>query len=169
MLKHPHPLDDVMDSFNLSNVVLGPTCFRNVENPSLVDVRRLTNVLNVLIGISDFHNFISVATKMYKLNNTVREIAYRSYQRFNKLIYLHDLNSAPFYVSDVFNDVDDQYGFYNGLERNHGPPWTVKARQLPYMNDKLSKAINVKGNLGRKYQKIKSSHSWNTFRNSEIW
>ena len=119
MLKHPHPLDDVMDSFNLSNVVLGPTCFRNVENPSLVDViltnspRRLTSVLNVSIGISDFHNFIGVATKMYKPNNTVREIAYRSYQRCNKISYLHDLNSAPFHVSNVFNDVDDQYGFYN--------------------------------------------------------
>ena len=52
MLKHPHPLNDVMDSFNLSNVVLGHTCFKNVENPSLIDViftntpRRLTSVLN---------------------------------------------------------------------------------------------------------------------------
>ena len=54
MLKHPHPLDDVMDSFKLSNVVLGHTCFRNVENSSSIDViltntpRRLTSVLNVL-------------------------------------------------------------------------------------------------------------------------
>ena len=52
MLKHPHPLNDVMDSFNLSNVVLGHTCFKNVENPSLIYViftdapRRLTSVLN---------------------------------------------------------------------------------------------------------------------------
>ena len=43
-----------MDSFKLSNVVLGLTCFRNVENPSSIDViltntpRRLTIVLNVL-------------------------------------------------------------------------------------------------------------------------
>ena len=47
-----------MDSCSLPNVVLGPTCFRNVENSSLVDViltntpRRLTSVLNVSIGIA---------------------------------------------------------------------------------------------------------------------
>ena len=121
-------------------------------------------------GISDFHNFIGVATKMYKPNNTVREITYRSYKRFNEISYLHDLNSAPFHVSDVFNDVDDQYDFYNGLLkeimdcRDPLKRRTVKARQLPHMNDKLRKAINVKGNLRRKYKKIKSSHSWNKFR-----
>ena len=56
-------------------------------------------------GISDFHNFIGVATKMYKPNNTVREITYRSYKRFNEISYLYDLNSAPFHASDVFNDM----------------------------------------------------------------
>ena len=119
MLKHPHPLDDVMDSFNLSNVVLGPICFRNVENSSLIDViltntpRRLTSVLNVSIGISDFHNFTGGQTKCINLITQCVKTLIDFTARFNEISYLHDLNSAPFTCSDVFNDVDDQYGFYN--------------------------------------------------------
>ena len=41
---------------------------------------------------------------------------------------------------------------------------TAEAQQRPFVNDKLRKAFNVKGHLRRKYQKINSSHSWNTFR-----
>ena len=43
---------------------------------------------------------------------------------------------------------------------------TVKAQQRPFVNDKLRKAINVKGHLRIKYHKIKFSHSWNIFRES---
>ena len=77
-LKNPNPLDDVLDIFSLTNVVHEPTCFKNVDNPTLIYViltntpRRLTNVLNVSLGISDFHNLICVATKMCKPNNITR-------------------------------------------------------------------------------------------------
>ena len=80
VLKHPNLLDDVLDILSLTNVVREPTCFKNVDNPTLIDLiltntpRRLTTVLNVPLGISDFHNFICVATRMCKPTKAIRQI-----------------------------------------------------------------------------------------------
>ena len=157
VLKHPNLLDDVLDILSLTNVVREPTCFKNVDNPTLIDLiltntpRRLTTVLNVPLGISDFHNFICVATRMCKPTKAIRQITYRSYKRFNETAYLHDLNCAPLHVSHIFTDVDDQYCFFNTILKQimdqHAPikHKTVKTKQLPYMNNTLRKAINVKG------------------------
>ena len=114
MMTKSNALADTLDVFNLRNVVRKPTCFKNVLNPSLLDViltntpRRLTSVLNVSLGICDFHNFICVATQMCKPKEQISHIVYRSYKHFNEELYLKDLQSAPFHVSNVFTDVDDQ-------------------------------------------------------------
>ena len=96
VLKHPNLLDDVLDIIlNLTNVVRESTCFKNVGHPTLIDLiltntpRRLTTVLNVPLGISDFHNFICAATIMCKPTKAIRQITYRSYNRFNDTAYLH--------------------------------------------------------------------------------
>ena len=53
VLNHPNPLDDSLDILNLINVVQRNTCFKNVDNLTLLDVmltntpRRLTSVLNM--------------------------------------------------------------------------------------------------------------------------
>ena len=40
----------------------------------------------------------------------------------------------------------------------------MKARQLPYMNDDLRKAINVNGMLHRKAYKFNSDTAWKLFK-----
>ncbi len=69
--KDNNPLKSVLDDYGLQNVIKGPTCFKNPHVPTLNDViltncpRRLAGTLNVNIGVSDFHNQIQAATKMY--------------------------------------------------------------------------------------------------------
>ena len=122
------------------------------------------------LGISDFHNLICVATKMCKPNKIRRQIAYRSYKHFNEVMYLHDLECAPFHVSHIFTDIDDQYWFYNTMLKDiidqHAPikHRTVKAKQLPYMNNKLRKATNVKGHLRRRFNAMKTTSTWRNYR-----
>ena len=176
VLNHPNLLDDSLDILNLTIVVQGPTCFKNVDNPTLLDViltntpRRLTSVLNMSLGISDFHNFICIATKMCKPNKIRRQIVYRSYKHFNEVMYLHDLECAPFHVSHIFTDIDDQYWFYNTMLKDiidqHAPikHRTGKAKQLPYMNNKLRKAINVKGHLRRRFNAMKTTSTGRNYR-----
>ena len=67
----------------MTNVMSNATCFKNSQNPSLIDViitdkpNRIRSTLNVNTGISDFHHLIGVATKMHvpKHNQSVDHIA----------------------------------------------------------------------------------------------
>ena len=85
-------------------------------------------------------------------------------------VYLHDLDCAPFHVSHIFTDVDDQYCFFNTLlkqimdQRAPIKHKIVKAKQLPYMNNILRKANNVKGHLRRKHNAMKTNNTWNKYR-----
>ncbi len=49
-----------------------------------------------------------------------------------KSTYIHDLEMAPFHVGEVFDDVDDQYFFFNTMYSNitneHVP---LKTRNIP--------------------------------------
>ena len=64
-------LSDSCVLYNLSNLVVGPTCF-NGDKPSAVDVllssepKRFKCAINTSCSLSDFHNFTCVATKLHK-------------------------------------------------------------------------------------------------------
>ena len=175
-LNHPNQLTQVCDSFDLKQIVKGPTCFKSSDNPSLLDLiltncpRSITSSINLPLGISDFHNFISAATKINRPSNEPRTINYRTMKNFNEDVYKQDLEIAPFHVSQIFDDVDDQMWFHNNLLTNiieKNAPMkqkTIRIKQLPYMNDQLRKAINVKANLRRKLHKIHNQQNWENFR-----
>ena len=82
-------LNDICDSFNLSQLVKGPTCFKKGCNPSLVDVI-ITNKKNMCLkttnsptGVSDCHNIISTVVKGNLPAQKRREVTYRSYKTFD--------------------------------------------------------------------------------------
>ena len=64
-------LCDLCVSYNLTNLVGGPTCFKG-NNPSAVDVllssepKRFKGALNVICSLSDFHIVTCVASKLHK-------------------------------------------------------------------------------------------------------
>ena len=70
------------------NIVRKPTC-RKGKNASLLDViltnvpKRLQNVINCDVGLSDFHDMICYATKMHVSKRPKTTIKYRSYKKFN--------------------------------------------------------------------------------------
>ena len=173
---NPNQLSNICDSYDLKQIIKGPTCFKNVDNPTLLDViltnapRSVKQSINISLGISDFHNYISASTKIACPSDEPKTVHYRTFKNFNEVFYRNDLETAPFHVSNVFDDVDDQLWFHNTLLLDvidkHAPKKqkTIKHKQLPYMNDRLRKAINVKAALRRKYQKFKSRESWQNFK-----
>ena len=157
-------LKDVMDIHGLCNLIESPTCFKS-DNPSLIDValtshrRRIADTLNINTGISDFHNFIAYSTKMHVPRNESRLICYRSYKQFDEASFKHDLDVAPFYVWNVFDDVDDIFWFNHALMKNitdgHAPIKYKKSvkQPVPFMHSKLRKACQQKSKLRNKYFK----------------
>jgi exonuclease III len=165
-----------MNAYSLKNLVCEPTCFKSINNPSIIDViitntpARIASHLNTCVGISDFHNLVCAATKMHAPKNLARKIMYRSYRKFNNDAFVRDLSYAPLDVCNVFDDVDDAMWAYdtllNDVLNEHAPVKSKMLRrpQLPYMNGELRRAINVKAMLRRKFNKCKSIHTWSLFK-----
>ena len=105
-------LKDVKDIHGLCYLIESPTCYKS-DNPSLIDVvltshrRRIADTLNINTGISDFHNSIAYSKNMHVSRNESRLICYRSYKHFDEASFKQDLDVAPFYVGNAFDDVDD--------------------------------------------------------------
>lgn len=101
----PNDLSALTDTLALTNVVKGPTCFKSLTNPSLIDViltntpNRIMAHLNENVDISDCHNLVCAATRIHAPNNAPRWITYRSYRRFDEESFKNDLSNAPLHVS----------------------------------------------------------------------
>ena len=52
---------------------------------------------------------------MHVPRNGNKNITYRSYKHFNKDSFKYDMDAAPFYVRNIFDDVDDIFWFYHTL------------------------------------------------------
>lgn len=168
-------LSNILDVHGVKNLVNGPTCFKSVT-PTSIDVvltnvpKRIQNTVSIDVELSDFHHMVCWATKMSVPPKPERIVKYRSYKKFEESEYTKDLSAAPFHVSEVFDDVDDCYWFCEKLITDliniHAPLKSrkVKSNDVPYMNDELRKATNVKNMFKRKFDKCKSTENWNRYR-----
>ena len=172
-----HALKDVMQNYNIVNIIKEPTCSKSDTNPSIIDVilttcpKRLAVAMNINIGLSDFHNLVGVATRLAKPKSKPNKIVYRSFKHFSEEKYLQDLEMTPFHIANVFDDVDDIMWAHDTLfadiVNEHAPLKckNVKGKQVPYMNGTLRRAINVKAMLKRKFDKDKTNkQNWAKFK-----
>ena len=169
-------LSDTLTMLNLSNMIQGPTCHKNVHSPTLLDVfltnckKSVSSTFNIDIGLSDFHNVIGFATKMFVPDVGMRKISYRSYKHYDEDLYKNDLTAAPFHICEIFDDVDDMVWVHNKLLSDiidtHAPRKVkcTKGQTAFYMNNALRKEINYKAMLKRKFNKQKTSESWSKFK-----
>ena len=103
---------------------------------------------------------------MHAPSTAPRVVNYRTYKHFNEDDFTQDIAKAPFQVGEIFDDIDDKIWFYNNLLINvietHAPMKRklIKCKQVPYMNGKLRKAINVKAMLRRKFDKYRTDTAW---------
>ena len=69
-MANPNHLSQVCDTYGLKRIVKKPTCYNSRDNPSLLDViitncsKSVAETINLPLGISDFHNYISAAIKI---------------------------------------------------------------------------------------------------------
>ena len=162
-------IHDLCDLYCLTNLIKEATCHKGT-NPSILDIilvsnpRRYVAVLNAECPISDFHNIIGAATKRFAPLKTPRQILYR-YKSFNEIDFINYIESIPFHVMDIFDDVDDMAWFTSTLIRDviddHAPirTKTIKSESVPYMNYCLRKA-QYKRNMARNKFRIYGKSYW---------
>ena len=151
---------DFCDTYNLKNIVTGPTCFKSPTNPSSVDLiltnkhRSFTENVNIETGLSDFHLMTTCTMKSYFPKQRPIRIKYRSYKKFDSVFFHTELQNRLLGLSE--------YPTYNIFESifiellNKRAPLKeklVRANNSPFMNKLLTKAIMKRSRLKNKFIK----------------
>ena len=118
-------INNVLDVYNMKNIIISPTCFKSRDNPPLLDViltisntsKMIADVINVNTEISDFHHLIGFSTRLHFPKKSRKESVYRSYRNLDELGYKQDMSVIPYHVGEIFDDIDDQYWFTQNLYR----------------------------------------------------
>ena len=90
-------LDDFLDEYHAKNMVKVPTCFKNPDNPSCIDLfvtnsyRSFMKTMAVSTGLSDFHKMIVTVMRSTFPKVKPKTINYRDYSKYNKVAFGSDL------------------------------------------------------------------------------
>ena len=96
-------LDSFLYQHELKNLVKEKACFKNVSNPSCIDLLLTNSALSfqhtetVSTGLSDFHKLVLTVLKTTISKSKPREIHYRDYKKFDSLKFNVDLKNASAY------------------------------------------------------------------------
>ena len=91
-------LRNFCDLYKLKNLVREPTCFKNPDNPSCIDLfltncsRSFQDTQIIETGLSDFHKMDLTVLKMYFTKQKHETIFYRNYKKFDNLKFKEVLN-----------------------------------------------------------------------------
>ena len=83
-----HYIESFFYEHELINLVKEKTCFKNMQNPSFIDLLLTNNsypfkqTTTVCPGLSDCHKLVLTVLKTSILKGSLRQITYRDYKRF---------------------------------------------------------------------------------------
>ena len=167
------PLDTYMHEFinmyGLKNLVNEPTCYKNVNNPSCIDLiltnrpKSFQTTTAIETGLSDFHKMTITIMKTFFKKKKPKIIQYRDYKKFSntlfrtelmELLYTHDVNNIDY--NDFDNLVMGLINAYAPIKYKY-----IRANEAPFMNKEFKKAIMVRSKLKNIYnrEKSESAHS----------
>ena len=92
-------LNDFCNVYNLRNIVKEPTCFKNPDNSSCIDLfltnrpRCFQNTVAVETGISDFRKMVTTVLKDLYKKQKPNIIQYRKHDSFNNDLFREELNN----------------------------------------------------------------------------
>ena len=163
-------LNTFLSDYDAKNLVKDKTCFKNIENPSCIDLI-ITNSISsfqdtktISTGLSDFHKMVVTVLKTTFLKNKPREIIYRDYSKFNEERFSENLKRSL--SSDDTHDYDKFEDIFLKVLNVHAPikKKVVRANNMPYMTKTLRKAIMRRSALENKYHKSKSLDDRNAYK-----
>ena len=137
------------------------TCFKNVSNPSCIDLFLTNNALSfqhtetVSTGLSDFHKLVLTVLKTTISKSKPREIHYRDYKKFDSLKFNVDLKNA-FAHENIESWIKFDEVFLAVLNRHATLKKKIlRANHASHMSKTLRKAIIRRSYLEKKYLKKK--------------
>lgn len=162
-------LVDFNQQYDSKNIVKEPTCFKNIDNPSTIDLiitnspRSCWNTKSLINGLSDFHALV-VTTLNIKYNKPKpKEVIYRNYKNFNLEVFQRDLMTV---FSSGCNDYDTFENMFLSTLNLHAPfkRKIIRGNHAPYINRQLRKAMMKRNELQTKYYRSKANQDFETFK-----
>ena len=154
-------LEEFWASYNLKNLIKQPTCFKNPDNPTLIDLIlanhpksfHLSSVFET--GLSDFHKLTLTVLKTFHVKHKPKIIHYRNFNHSDNASFRADLlqelpleNVLPGEFEKVKYISSKVLNIYAPIKEKH-----VRCNQSPFMSKQLGKAIMARTRLLNKYRK----------------
>ena len=154
-------------TYNFKSLVNKPTCFKNPNNPSCIDLiltnksLSFQNTSMIETGLSDFHSLTITTMKCNFQKQVQKVITYRNYKYFDNDRFRNDLLDEM--ITKGIRNIechDFEILFLNILNR-HAPlkKRYIRANNAPFMNKTLCKAIMVRSRLRNKFLKLNTEES----------
>lgn len=149
-------LDDFMHEFHSKNLVKEPTCFKNSENPTCIDLF-VTNcsgsfqkTTTVSTGLSDFHKMIVTVLKTTFPKVKPKLVSYRNFSKYEAHEFEDNLRANL--ESNCCKTYDSFENIFLRTLDNHAPikKKLIRANHKPYVTKKMRKAIMLRSQLQNK-------------------
>ena len=128
------------ETYNLTNLIKDPTCFKSVENPSCIDVM-LTNrsgcfedSKTIETGLSDCHKMTVTVMKKYFKKRDPITIIYRDYRSFDGIKFRDELKEELIKTQIV--TIDSFIAIFKEVLDRHAPSKKkiIRGNQARFMN-----------------------------------
>ena len=172
------PMTSFCESYDLKSIIKQPTCFKNSEKPSCIDLiltnrpKSFQSTCVMETGLSDFHRITVSVLKMHFRKLPPKVITYRNFSNYDNANFINSLN-------DVLNEHENQEHLLNDPDpevcaevlNRHAPQSKkyVRGNNKPFMNKTLSQAIMQRPKLRNKFLKDPTEHNKISYPKQRNW
>ena len=150
-------IQDFMNEYNAINLVKEITCFKNLENPSCIDLfvtnsgNSFQNTTTVSTGLPDFHKMIITVLKTTFPKAKPRIVPYRDFSKYNVGNFTGELKIN--FESKGLKNYESFENIFLGVLNLHAPSKkkVIRANQKPYITKEMRKAIMLCFQLENKF------------------
>ena len=154
-------LSEFLDQYDQKNIVKEPTCFKNPDNPSCIDLfitnraSSFQHTTTLSTGLSDFHRMALTVLKTTFCKAQPKQITYRDYRKFDNEKFNDELKTLI-----IGKEIDSfqafQELFLKALEKHAQlKKKFLRANEAPYMTKSLRKAMMRRSQLATKFHKTR--------------
>ena len=160
-------LNDFCNVNNLKSLNKKPTCFKNPENPSCIDLfltnrqKSFQNTSTIETGISDVHKLVVTVLKMYYKKQKPKIFQYRNYKIFNEESFKNELNRELTLIDLNNAELADFQDIYLSVLNKHAPVKHkyIRANNSNFMTKNLRKEIMLRSKFRNVYLKTRTNES----------
>ena len=149
-------------SYCLNSLIKQPTCFKNPENPSCIDLiltnkaRSFQSTCLIETGLSDFHRMTISVLKMPLCKLPPKVISYRDFKIFENERFITSLQSTLESQNiDCIKNPDLFFEICQKVFNHHAPTKKkyIRGNNKPFVTKALSKAIMQRTRFRNKFLK----------------